>query len=59
MKLKDIIKNVNNVEVHGSLDTEITNITSDSRNIKPQGFTPAVGLISTSSKLGILCWCHS
>ena len=42
MKLKDIIKNVQNVKTYGSLDIEITNLTSDSRNIKPNGLFFAI-----------------
>lgn len=42
MKLKDIIKNVENVQVNGNTEIEITNITSDSRNIKPNGLFFAI-----------------
>lgn len=42
MKLRDVIKNVDNVKVKGDLDVEVTNITSDSRNIKPNGLFFAI-----------------
>ena len=42
MKLKNIIKNVKTVKTYGSLDIEITNLTSDSRNIKPSGLFFAI-----------------
>ena len=42
MKLKDIIKNVEGVQVTGDIEAEITNITSDSRNIKPYGMFFAI-----------------
>ena len=42
MKLKDVIKNVENVKVIGNLDIEITNITSDSRLVKPNGLFFAI-----------------
>ena len=42
MKLKDVIKNVEGLSVHGNSDIEITNITSDSRNIKPNGLFFAI-----------------
>ena len=42
MKLKDIVKNVENIEVYGNQEIEITNITSDSRNIKQNGLFFAI-----------------
>lgn len=42
MKLKDVIKNVDIVQVSGSLEIEIKNITSDSRSIKPNGMFFAI-----------------
>ena len=42
MKLKDVIKNVEGIKTYGNLETEITNITSDSRNIKPNGLFFAI-----------------
>ncbi|MBR1489517.1 MAG: UDP-N-acetylmuramoyl-L-alanyl-D-glutamate--2,6-diaminopimelate ligase [Bacteroidales bacterium] len=42
MKLKDIIRNIDPVEVLGSLDTEITAITCDSREVTPGSLFIAV-----------------
>lgn len=42
MKLKDIIKGVNDIKVVGSQEIEITNITSDSRKIKQNGMFFAI-----------------
>lgn len=42
MKLKDIIRNIDPVEVLGSLDTEITAITCDSREVTPGALFIAV-----------------
>ena len=42
MKLADVIKNVENVTVQGNCDIDITNITSDSRNIKQNGMFFAI-----------------
>ena len=42
MKLCDVIKNVEGINVIGNLDTEVTNITSDSRGIKQDGMFFAI-----------------
>ena len=42
MKLKDILRNIDPVEVTGSLDTEITAITCDSREVVPGALFIAV-----------------
>ena len=42
MKLNDVIKNVENVKVDGNLDVEVSNITSDSRQIKQNGMFFAI-----------------
>ena len=42
MKLKDVVKNLENIKTFGTLDLEITNITSDSRNIEPNGLFFAI-----------------
>ena len=42
MKLKDVIKNVEIIQSKGNLDIEITNVTSDSRQIKPNGLFFAI-----------------
>ena len=42
MDLRDIIKNVEGVQVSGDLGTQVTNITSDSRKIKKNGMFFAI-----------------
>ncbi|MBR3162510.1 MAG: UDP-N-acetylmuramoyl-L-alanyl-D-glutamate--2,6-diaminopimelate ligase [Clostridia bacterium] len=42
MKLKDVIKNVEEIQVFGNTDIEVTNITSDSRKIKSDGMFFAI-----------------
>ena len=42
MRLKDIIQDIGAVEVRGSLDMEITAITSDSRQVVPGSLFVAV-----------------
>lgn len=42
MKLKDVLKDIDLIEYQGSLETEVTNITSDSRMIEKNGFFVAV-----------------
>ena len=42
MKLKDVIKNVEIIQTYGDLEIEISNITSDSRNIKQGGLFFAI-----------------
>lgn len=42
MKLKDVIKNINIIETKGNLETDITNITSDSRKVKENGLFFAI-----------------
>ena len=42
MRLIDIIKNVEGVHVNGDLEIQVTNITSDSRQIKPNGMFFAI-----------------
>ncbi len=51
MKLKDVLKNIEIVEYKGDLDTEITNITSDSRNIESNGlFVAIIGYVLDGTK---------
>ena len=42
MKLKNVIKNIDNIKTYGNLNLEITNITSDSRNIEENGLFFAI-----------------
>ena len=42
MKLKDVLKNIENIETKGNLDIDITNISSDSRLIEENGLFFAI-----------------
>jgi len=42
MKLKDVLKNIDLIEARGDIEVDITNITSDSRNIKIGGLFFAI-----------------
>ena len=42
MLLQEVIKNVENIKITGNTNVEVTNITSDSRNIKPNGMFFAI-----------------
>ena len=37
MKLKDVLAGIDNLKAKGNLETEITNLDKDSRNIKENG----------------------
>lgn len=51
MNLKNVIKNVETIEIKGSLDKEISNITSDSRNIEENGlFVAIIGYVLNGVK---------
>lgn len=51
MKLKDVLKDIEILDFKGSLETEVTNITSDSRNIEPYGlFVAIIGYVLDGTK---------
>lgn len=51
MKLKNVLKDINVLESKGSLENEVTNITSDSRNIEKNGlFVAIIGYVLDGTK---------
>ena len=42
MKLKELIQDIEAVQIHGSLDTDVTAVTSDSREVRPGSLFVAV-----------------
>ena len=51
MLLKDVLKDIDIIEYKGSLETEITNITSDSRGIEKHGlFVAIIGYVLDGTK---------
>lgn len=51
MKLKDILKDIDIIEFKGSMENEVTNITSDSRNIEKNGlFVAIIGYVLDGTK---------
>lgn len=51
MKLKDVLKNIEILDSNGSLDVEVTNITSDSRNVEKNGlFVAIIGYVLDGTK---------
>ena len=51
MKLKDVLKNIEILDKKGNLEVEVTNITSDSRNIEKDGlFVAIIGYVLDGTK---------
>lgn len=51
MKLKDVLKNIEILDSKGSLEVEVTNITSDSRNVEKDGlFVAIIGYVLDGTK---------
>lgn len=51
MKLKDVLKGINLIEYKGNLENEVTNITSDSRNLEKNGlFVAIIGYVLDGTK---------
>ncbi len=51
MKLKDVLKDIDIIEYSGSLDNEVTNITSDSRILEKNGlFVAIIGYVLDGTK---------
>lgn len=51
MILKDVLKDINIIEYIGNLDNEITNVTSDSRDVKKNGlFVAIIGYVLDGTK---------
>lgn len=51
MKLKDVLKDIDLIEYQGNLETEVTNITSDSRMVEKNGlFVAVIGYVLDGTK---------
>lgn len=51
MKLKDVLKDIDLIEYQGDLETEVTNITSDSRMVEKNGlFVAVIGYVLDGTK---------
>lgn len=51
MKLQNVLKDIEIIEIKGNLEVDVTNITSDSRGIKPNGlFVAIVGYVLDGTK---------